>query len=57
MLSYTTARATVQQVLQKHYEPKANTNIHVQNVMQRQTVRKLLFQLYEIFRIALICLY
>jgi hypothetical protein len=35
MLSYTTARATVQQVLQKHYEPKANTNIHVQNVMQR----------------------
>lgn len=35
MLSYTTARATVQQVLQKHYEPKANTNVDVQNVMQR----------------------
>ncbi|MEJ7679803.1 MAG: transposase [Segetibacter sp.] len=35
MLSYTTARAAVQQVLQKHYEPKAEANVHVQNVMQR----------------------
>lgn len=35
MLSYTTPRATVQQVLQKHYEPKPDANIHVQNVMQR----------------------
>jgi hypothetical protein len=35
MLSYTTAHATVQQVLQKHYEPKTEANVHVQNVMQR----------------------
>lgn len=35
MLSYTTARATVQQVLQKHYEPKAEANVHIQNVMHR----------------------
>jgi hypothetical protein len=35
MLSYTTPRATVQQVLQLHYEPGAGANVHVQKVMQR----------------------
>jgi len=35
MLSYTTPRATVQQVLLKHYEPKTDTNVHVQQVMHR----------------------
>jgi hypothetical protein len=35
MLSYTTPRATVQQVLQQHYEPGAGANVHVQKVMQR----------------------
>lgn len=38
MLSYTTPKATVQQVLQQHYEPQAGTNMHVQKVMQRLRV-------------------
>ena len=35
MLTYTTAPATVQQVLLKHYEPKADTPVHVHNVLRR----------------------
>ncbi|MEJ7831125.1 MAG: IS91 family transposase [Segetibacter sp.] len=35
MLSYTTPRATVQQVLLKHHENKADANVHVHNVLQR----------------------
>jgi hypothetical protein len=35
MLSYTTARASVQQVLLKHNEAKADANMHVQKVLQR----------------------
>ena len=35
MLSYTSPRATLQQVLQKHHELKADANVHVHNVMQR----------------------
>lgn len=35
MLPYTTPCATVQQVLLKHYEPKAEANVHVHNVLQR----------------------
>ncbi len=38
MLAYTTPKATVQQVLQQHYEPQAATNRHVQKVMQRLMV-------------------
>ncbi len=34
MLSYTTPRATMQQVLQKHVQP-VNKNLHVQKVLQR----------------------
>jgi hypothetical protein len=34
MLSYTSPRATIQQLLQKH-EPPANKNLHVQKVLQR----------------------
>ncbi len=35
MLSYTTARASVQQVLLKQDEAKADANMHVQKVLQR----------------------
>lgn len=35
MLTYTTAPATVQQVLLKHYEPRRDPNVHVNNVLQR----------------------
>ena len=51
MLSYTTPRATVQQVLQKHHLPyNENTNVHVQNVLHRLKVCRTAALGYHVYR-------
>jgi hypothetical protein len=50
MLPYTTAAATVQQVLLKHYESKADANSHVQNVIQHLKTCRTAALGYHVYR-------
>ena len=49
MLPYTTAGATVQQVLLKHYE-KADANSHIQNVIQHLKTCRTAALGYHVYR-------
>ncbi len=50
MLSYTTPRATVQQLLLKHYRPSAVTCCHVQNVLRRITLCRTAALGYHVYK-------
>ncbi|HEX8607948.1 MAG TPA: IS91 family transposase [Pedobacter sp.] len=50
MLPYTTAAATVQQVLLKYYESKSDANSHVQNVMQHLKTCRTAALGYHVYR-------
>jgi hypothetical protein len=50
MLSYTTPRATVQQVLLKYYEPKSDANVHVQRVLRRLMICRTAALGYHLYR-------
>ena len=50
MLSYTTAAATVQQVLLKHYESKADANSFLQNVIQHLKTCRTAALGYHVYR-------
>lgn len=51
VLSYTTPRATLQQVLQKHNEPlTTSANLHVQNVLQRIKTCRTAASGYHVYR-------
>lgn len=50
MLSHTTPRATLQQVLQKHYEPQGDANVHVKNVLRRLTICRTAALGYHVYR-------
>ena len=50
MLTYSTATASVQQVLLKHYQPAPDGNIHVHNVLKRLMICRTAALGYHVYK-------